>query len=65
MSKTLLPIEKVRIACYKKGANGLVGLFRKFRLIDFDRCKQLDYHEFRRGLLGTTIIKNGMIFIVL
>jgi hypothetical protein len=62
MLRIFLPIEKLRIACYKKGANGLVGMLRKFRQIDYNRCKKLPFNEFRRGLLGT-IIENDMVYI--
>ncbi|ELT98026.1 hypothetical protein CAPTEDRAFT_204572 [Capitella teleta] len=42
-------IEKVRAACLKRGAHGIKGIGRTFRLCDDNGNKQLNMEEFKWG----------------
>ncbi|XP_063003023.1 calcyphosin-like protein [Elgaria multicarinata webbii] len=43
-------IEKLRAKCLQRGASGIKGLARFFRIMDDDRSKSLDLEEFLKGL---------------
>ncbi|KAG5848038.1 calcyphosin-like protein [Anguilla rostrata] len=43
-------IEKLRLKCLERGAAGIKGLSRTFRIMDEDRSKSLDLQELLRGL---------------
>eukprot|EP00056_Hartaetosiga_gracilis_P005247 m.82781 g.82781 ORF g.82781 m.82781 type:complete len:209 (+) comp12101_c0_seq2:2103-2729(+) len=44
------PIKKLRFMCLSRGAKGIKGLGRMFRIMDDDGNKRLDYNEFAKGL---------------
>jgi len=44
------PIEMLRLQCLSRGASGIKGLGRAFRIMDDDSNKKLDIKEFRKGL---------------
>lgn len=44
------PIEKLRCACMARGATGIQGFGRQFKIIDDDGSKSLDFKEFSKGL---------------
>eukprot|EP01136_Pigoraptor_vietnamica_P044917 Opistho-1_new@22237 len=44
------PLELLRAACLSRGASGIKGLGRVFRIMDDDGSKSLDFNEFRKGL---------------
>ncbi|KAK3091420.1 hypothetical protein FSP39_019771 [Pinctada imbricata] len=50
MESTSNPIEKLRYACLERGASGIKGLGRIFRIMDKDRSHTLSYDELRNGL---------------
>ncbi|KAK3730694.1 hypothetical protein RRG08_041474 [Elysia crispata] len=44
------PVERLRLACLARGANGIKGLARTFKIMDDDENRSLDQKEFRKGL---------------
>jgi len=50
LSKTTDPVEKLRLQCLSRGASGIKGLGRTFRIFDDDGSKSLDFNEFKKGL---------------
>ncbi|XP_077549314.1 calcyphosin-like protein isoform X1 [Haemaphysalis longicornis] len=47
---SLSPIEKLRHQCLQRGAHGIKGLARQFRIMDDSGDKKLDREEFTKGL---------------
>lgn len=44
------PLEKLRAQCLSRGANGIKGLGRTFKIMDDDQSRSLDKAEFKKGL---------------
>ena len=44
------PVEKLRNQCLARGASGIKGLSRTFKIMDDDGSRSLDIHEFKKGL---------------
>ena len=44
------PIEKLRNQCLARGASGIKGLSRTFKIMDDDGNRTLDFQEFKKGL---------------
>lgn len=44
------PLEKLRLACLARGANGIQGLSRTFKIMDDDESRSLDSREFAKGI---------------
>jgi len=44
------PLEKLRLACLARGANGIQGLSRTFKIMDDDESRSLDRKEFAKGI---------------
>ncbi|ESO96368.1 hypothetical protein LOTGIDRAFT_202134 [Lottia gigantea] len=53
------PVEKLRAACLSRGATGIKGLARTFKIMDDDESRSLDFKEFKKGIsdYGLTEIK--------
>ena len=49
LAKATDPLEKLRLQCLSRGANGIQGLARQFKIIDDDGSKSLDIKEFTKG----------------
>eukprot|EP00795_Rhopilema_esculentum_P004395 gene4395-20620_t len=43
-------VIKLRNACLKRGATGIKGIRRQFKIMDDDRSKSLSFEEFRKGI---------------
>lgn len=56
------PVERLRLVCLSRGAQGIKGLARCFRIYDDDGNKKLDYREFVNGLndYGVMLSKEEM-----
>lgn len=54
------PIETLRLQCLARGANGIQGIGRAFRVIDDDNSRSLDLKEFTKGIydFGLHLDKN-------
>lgn len=44
------PLERLRLACLARGANGIAGLSRTFKIMDDDGSRSLDRKEFAKGI---------------
>jgi len=56
------PIEKLRLQCLARGANGIKGLGRTFKIMDDDGSKSLCMAEFKKGChdYGAELTKDEM-----
>jgi len=48
--KVTCPVEKLRLRCLERGADGIKGLGRTFRIMDDDSSHSLDIKEFMKGI---------------
>ncbi|KAK3090470.1 hypothetical protein FSP39_012128 [Pinctada imbricata] len=44
------PVERLRLQCLSRGASGIKGLGRSFRIMDDDSDRSLSISEFKKGL---------------
>uniref|UniRef100_A0A1I8GLT4 Calcyphosin-like protein n=1 Tax=Macrostomum lignano TaxID=282301 RepID=A0A1I8GLT4_9PLAT len=56
------PLEKLRLVCLSRGASGIEGIGRQFRIIDDDGSRSLDRREFYKGCtdFGADLSKEEM-----
>lgn len=47
---SMTPIEKLRHQCLQRGAHGIKGFARQFRIMDDSGDKKIDMEEFKKGL---------------
>ncbi|XP_005110446.1 calcyphosin-like protein isoform X2 [Aplysia californica] len=50
LQKATDPVEKLRLACLTRGAGGIKGLARTFKIMDDDESRSLDRKEFAKGI---------------
>lgn len=50
------PVELLRCKCLQRGANGIKGLARTFKIFDDDGSKSLDKSEFSKGIRDYGIV---------
>ncbi|KAK6989631.1 calcyphosin-like protein isoform X1 [Biomphalaria glabrata] len=50
LQTTTDPVERLRLACLARGASGIKGLARTFKIMDDDENRSLDKKEFAKGL---------------
>lgn len=43
------PVEKLRLFCLSRGATGISGIGRQFRILDDDNSHTIDFSEFSKG----------------
>ncbi|XP_050400193.2 calcyphosin-like protein isoform X2 [Patella vulgata] len=62
-AKATDPVEKLRLACLSRGANGIKGLARTFKIMDDDESRSLDMKEFKKGIhdYGLTEMQDDVI----
>ncbi|KAH8866149.1 Calcyphosin-like protein [Schistosoma japonicum] len=49
LTTTKDPLEKLKCQCLLRGANGIYGFGRQFRIMDDDESKYLSKEEFKKG----------------
>ncbi|CAH8493809.1 unnamed protein product [Dicrocoelium dendriticum] len=59
LKKKTSPLDRLRNICLARGANGILGIGRQFRIIDDDGDKKLEFREFFKGCrdFGTELTK--------
>jgi hypothetical protein len=45
-------VEKFRVACLMRGANGIVSIGKLFRIVDDDNDRMVNLQEFKKVVLG-------------
>lgn len=57
------PLERLRLQCLSRGASGIKGLARMFKIIDDDFNKRIDLPEFKKGIqdYGLTLKQEQML----
>ncbi|XP_045160218.1 calcyphosin-like protein isoform X3 [Mercenaria mercenaria] len=56
------PVEKLRLRCLARGASGIKGLGRTFKIMDDDESRALEFKEFEKGVreYGLTMEKDEL-----
>jgi len=49
LAKATDPLEKLRFSCLSRGASGINGLSRQFKIMDDDGNRQISKEEFKKG----------------
>ena len=44
------PVERLRLQCLSRGASGIKGLGRTFKIMDDDGSRSIDYKELKKGI---------------
>ncbi|XP_021377255.1 calcyphosin-like protein isoform X3 [Mizuhopecten yessoensis] len=50
LAKTTDPVEKLRLQCLSRGASGIKGIGRQFKIMDDDQSRSIDFNEFKKGI---------------
>ena len=45
-------VEKFRISCLMRGANGILGIGKLFRIVDDDNDRMINLEEFKKCIRG-------------
>ncbi|XP_064605115.1 calcyphosin-like protein isoform X1 [Liolophura sinensis] len=56
LAKATDPLEKLRLKCLARGANGIKGLARAFKIMDDDENRSLDIKEFKKAVSDYGVI---------
>ena len=57
-------VEKFRISCLMRGANGILGIGKLFRIVDDDNDRMINLEEFKKCIRGKNWNENSIMWII-